>query len=145
MKYLICALVLISGCAMFENAPDCIDRGDGFCWYVHPVQIPVNKVVWEVDTADNASKRCNYGKPYKNASCVLWRDRQEGVCHVVSALTELQAMKISTLTPMVYYQNRGTSIYWHEVKDHCGISPGGALGLQWQHRDELVYHITELR
>ena len=141
MKYLL--LALLAGCAIFDNAPGCVDRGDGLCWYANPVQIPVSKVVWEVDKADNVSSRCNIGKPVEHATCVLRRGAD--TCHVVSALTELQAKNMAVPTPVSDYQSHPRSIYWHEVADHCGILPNGTFGTQWNHRDIVSHHMTEPR
>lgn len=123
MKYTLLALAL-SGCAVFDMPSHCTDLGDGRCWFKSSVQIPVKEYRWEVDTSLNASNRCGYGFHYHNASCVMGRLRESGVCHVVSALTEAQAKRTPSNSPRMNW-----SIYEHEMK-HCE---------GWVHSDGVVW------
>lgn len=132
MKKILLA-ALLSGCATFQNPPHCVDRGDGICWWVNPVQIPVTSVRWEVDTSANASHRCGYGFHFEHASCVMGRLRETGECWVVSALTENQAMRTPTGARNMWMAG-AKSIWEHEVIDHCGL--GG--GVQWLHSDRAI-------
>lgn len=127
----------IAGCALFQMPAHCTDRGDGICWWPSPVQIPVKTYTWEVDTPDNASKRCGYQMPFEHATCVMARNRERQSCDVVSALTEAQARV--TPTGAVNMRMKGArSIFQHEIEDHCGLMPGGTLGIQWQHSEASV-------
>lgn len=124
MKYLI--PLLLSGCAIFQNPPDCTDFGDGLCWRRNAVQIPVTRVMWEVDTSDNASKRCGYGIPFKDASCMMGR-LSNGDCWIVSAHSEEAAKRIPTGARNMHFKG-AESIYQHEMR-HC---------MGWVHTDNYV-------
>lgn len=110
MKYL--ALILLTGCSVFQNPAYCIDRGDGLCWYRNPVQIETDKVVWKVDI--NASALCGYDRQFEHASCMIGRDSETRTCHILSVLTVQQAKQTWSITPIP----RKQTIYEHE-KEHC--------------------------
>lgn len=134
---ILAAAAALAGCAAFTPPAHCVDRGDGLCWFPAPLQIPVTKYDWEIDTTANANARCGYGMPWHNATCVMGRLRETGTCHIVSALTEDQAMTRISLSPLSRFPGRSQSIWCHEIESHCGLNVcgGNPTGTQWLHAD----------
>lgn len=142
---LILAVLMLSGCAT-PSHPPCVDRGDGLCWWVNPLQIPVDKYTWEVDTTAGANKRCAYATWNHNPACMMGRLKETKTCHIVSALTAEQAKRVVTNTPLMRFKPE--SLFCHELKDHCGLNVptcGKTDGTQWQHSSALVSDMFSTR
>lgn len=140
-------MFLLSGCVtMFDPPSNCVDRGDGMCWWKNPFQIPVTKYVWEVDTVTNASTRCGYNQNFENASCIMGRIRESGTCHIVSALTENQAKARLSNSPTSLFSGKGDTVFCHEARDHCGLNICGETdGTQWLHTPGPVRSVLDRR
>ena len=138
---ILAAFLMLSACAT-PSHPPCVDRGDGLCWWVNPLQIHVEKYTWEVDTTANANTRCGYETWNNNAACMMGRIKESKTCHIVSALTETQAQRTPTNTPLMRFKS--TPLRCHELKDHCGLTVPGCEesdGTQWLHSSDPVYDI----
>lgn len=142
---LLAILASLTGCSLFTPPAHCVDRGDGLCWFANPIQIPVATYTWEVDTADNASRRCGYAQPFHHASCVMARNRERARCDVVSALPESVARRTRAASPLMRFRpdTCANSVLAHELQDHCGLNVCGGNhdGIQWLHAETVTRDI----